>query len=87
MRPNAKQPLVSKSWGIALLIGLVFVALGYGVRFEIEAISDPSKRSWLDLALFLSGYLFAFCLHPIQKAVLRKLCQRAAQRPTQKTAR
>jgi len=87
MRPTAKQPLVSKSWGIALLIGLVFVALGYGVRFEIEGISDPGKRSWLDLALFLSGYLFAFCLQPIQKAILRKLCQRAAQRPPQKAAR
>ena len=80
MRPNAKQPLVSKSWGIALLIGLVFVALGYGVRFEIETVSDPVKRSSLDLTLFLCGYLFVFCLQPIQKAILRKLRQRAAQR-------
>jgi hypothetical protein len=84
MRPTATRPLVSRSWGIALLIGLVFVALGYGLRFEIEGISDPAKRSWLDLALFLCGYLFAFCIQPIQKAILRKLCQRAAHREHRK---
>lgn len=86
MRPIAKQPLVSKSWGIALLIGLAFVVLGYGVRFEIETVSDPGKRSSLDLTLFLCGYLFVFCLKPIQKAILRKLCQRAEQREHPKTA-
>ncbi|OPB00979.1 hypothetical protein BFW87_00825 [Pseudomonas fluorescens] len=87
MRPAIRQPLVSRSWLIALLIGLAFVVLGYGLKFEIEGVSDPSKRSWLDLALFLSGYLFVFCLKPIQKAVLRKLCQRASHRSHQKIAR
>jgi len=65
---------------IALLIGLVFVILGYALKFEIEGVDDPGKRSWLDLALFLCGYVFVFCIKPIQKAVLRKLCQRAAHR-------
>lgn len=87
MRPTATAPVVSQSWVIALLIGGVFVALGYGLRFEIETISDPTQRSWLDLALFLCSYLFAFCIKPIQKAALRKLCQRTAQRKHQKTAR
>ncbi|NMX73380.1 hypothetical protein HBO23_10485 [Pseudomonas sp. WS 5532] len=87
MRPIAKQPLASKSWGIALLIGLAFVVLGYGVKFEIETVSDPGKRSSMELTLFLCGYLFVFCLQPIQKAILRKLRQRAAQREHPKTAR
>lgn len=87
MRPAIRQPLVSRSWLIAVLIGSAFVVLEYGLKFEIEGVSDPSRRSWLDLALFLGGYLFAFCLKPIQKAVLRKLCQRASHRTHQKIAR
>ncbi|MGB3122678.1 MAG: hypothetical protein WBB95_02610 [Pseudomonas sp.] len=87
MRPTIRQPLVSRSWMIALFIGMVFVAVGYGLKFEIEDVSDPSKRSWLDLALFLCGYLFVFCLKPIQKAVLRRLCQRADHRTHHKTVR
>ncbi|WP_395606547.1 hypothetical protein [Pseudomonas sp. B22129] len=87
MRPAIRQPLVSRSWMIVLLIGLVFVALGYGLKFEIEGVRDPGKRSWLDLALFLSGYLFVFCLKPMQKVVLRKLSQRADHRTHQKIAR
>lgn len=87
MRPTQKQPLVCKSWVIVLVICLAFVALEYGLRFEIEGFSDPNDRPWQDLTLLLSGYLFVFCLKPIQTAVLRKLCQRAAHREHQKTAR
>lgn len=87
MRPAIRQTLVSRAWMIAVLIGLVFVALGYALKFEIEDVSDPGKRSWLDLMLFLCGYLFVFCLKPIQKVILRKLCQRAAHRGHHKTAR
>ncbi|NVZ71816.1 hypothetical protein [Pseudomonas costantinii] len=87
MKPTATQPLASRSWTIALLIGLAFVALEYGLRFEIEGVSNATNRSRLDLALFLCGYLFVFCVKPIQKAVLRKLCQRAAHRTHQKAAR
>ncbi|MGH8447744.1 hypothetical protein [Pseudomonas sp.] len=87
MRPPATQPLISRSWIIALLIGLFFLAAGYGLRFEIERVSDTSAHSWLDLTLLLCGYLLAFCLKPIQKAVLRKLCQRAALREHQKAVR
>ena len=86
MRPAASQPLVSRSWMIALLIGLAFLALGYGVRVEVE-MADPDAQSWADLALLLCGYLLVFCLKPIQQAILRKLCQRAAHRAHQKTAR
>ncbi|ROM46118.1 hypothetical protein BK648_15855 [Pseudomonas poae] len=87
MRHPATQPLISRSWMIALLIGLVLFAAGCGLRFEIEGITDPSTHSWLDLALLLCGYLLVFCLKPIQKTVLRKLCQRAAHRAPQKTTR
>lgn len=87
MRPTAPKPLVSKSWWIVLLIGLVFVTVGYGLRYEIESTSASSGSSWPDLALFLCAYLFAFCLKPIQKVILRKLCHRAAQRTHHKTAR
>ena len=85
MRPTVTRPLVTRSWTIALLIGLGFLALGYGLRLEIGA-GDPGDHSWLDLALLLCGYLFVFCLKPIQKSILRKLCQRAAHRAQQKTA-
>ena len=86
MRPAASQPLVSRSWMIALLIGLVFVALGCGLRMEVEG-ADPDTHSWVDLALLLCGYLLVFCLKPIQKVILRKLRQRAAHRTHEKTAR
>ncbi len=84
MRPVATPPLVSRSWMIALLIGVAFLALGYGLRVEVEG-ADPDAHSWLDLALLLCGYLLVFCLKPIQKVILRKLCQRAAHRAHQKT--
>ncbi|WP_248749200.1 hypothetical protein [Pseudomonas sp. MWU15-20650] len=87
MRPTATRPLISKSWTIALLIGLVFLAFGYGLRLEIEGADDPGAHSGLDLTLLLCGYLLVFCLKPIQKAILRKLCQRAAHRVHQKIAR
>ncbi|WP_124359097.1 hypothetical protein [Pseudomonas orientalis] len=87
MRPTVTQPMVSLSWTIALLIGLVFVALGYGLRWEVEGAFDATDHSWLDLALLLCAYLFAFCLKPIQKTILRKLCQREAHRAHQKATR
>jgi uncharacterized membrane protein YczE len=87
MRPTVTQPMVSLSWTIALLIGLVLLALGYGLRLEVEAAVDAADHSWLDLALLLCAYLFAFCLKPIQRTILRKLCQREAHRADQKTAR
>ncbi|MCX9154207.1 MULTISPECIES: hypothetical protein [Pseudomonas] len=74
MRPTAVQPFLPRSWVITLLIGLVFVGLEYGLRLEVEGTG--AARSPLDLALLLCGYLFIFCLKPIQKAVQRKLCQR-----------
>jgi hypothetical protein len=85
MRRTDKQPYFSKSWMIALLIGLVFVVLGYGLRFEIE-IRDPDAGSSLDLMLFLLGYLFVFCLKPIQAAIHRKLCRRAFRSNRQKAS-
>jgi len=86
MRPAASQSLVSRSWMIALLIGLTFVALGCGLRMEVEG-ADPDTHSWVDLALLLCGYLLVFCLKPIQKMILRKLRQRAAPRTHEKAAR
>lgn len=87
MRPTVTQPMVSLSWTITLLIGLVFLALGYGLRLEVQGAVDAADHSWLDLALLLCAYLFAFCLKPMQKAVLRKLCQREAHRAHQKATR
>jgi O-antigen/teichoic acid export membrane protein len=87
MRPTVTQPMISLSWTIALLIGLVFLALGYGLRLEVEGAVDTADHSWLDLALLLCAYLFAFCLKPIQKTILRKLGQREAHRADRKTAR
>ncbi|MEX5549014.1 hypothetical protein Q1J68_25670 [Pseudomonas pergaminensis] len=78
MRPKTTPPLAYRSWMIALLIGLVFMGLAYGLRYAIEG-ADATDHSWLDLALLLCGYLFLFCLQPIQKAVLRRLSQRAAR--------
>ena len=77
MRRTRKQPYLSRSWILAILIGLLFVAAGYGLKFEIESINNPDARSWLDLGLFLCGYLFFFCLKPIQVSIHRKLCRRA----------
>ena len=74
MMPGNAQPFFSRSWMIALLIGLVFVGLEYGLKIEIEGTDAP--RSRLVLVLLLCGYLFMFCLKPIQIAVQRKLCQR-----------
>lgn len=87
MRRTTAQPFASRSWTITLVIGLVFVGLEYGLRYEIEAAGRPHAHSWLDLTLFLCAYLFVFCLKPIQIAVQRKLCQRATLSSRQKTAR
>ncbi|MCI1735954.1 MAG: hypothetical protein LKM38_00475 [Pseudomonas veronii] len=57
---------------IALFIGLVFAGLECGLRFEIKDIYVTDVPSWLDLTLLLGGYLFVFCLKPIQKTVQRK---------------
>jgi len=78
MRPKTTPPLAYRSWMIALSIGLVFMGLAYGLRYAIEG-AEATDHSWLDLALLLCGYLFLFCLQPIQKAVLRRLSQRAAR--------
>lgn len=86
MRRTSKQPYFSKSWTFALMIGVVFVAAGYGLKFEIESVDNPDARSWLDLALFLCGYLFFFCLKPIQSAIHRRLCRRAFRNDHQKTS-
>lgn len=83
MRPTTAQPYFSLSWMIALLIGLVFVGLEFGLRYEIAGADSADPHSWLDLVLLLCGYLFMFCLKPIQKAVQRKMCQQT----THKTAR
>ncbi len=74
MRPTA-QPFNATSWTITVLIGLVFVGLGYGLRLEIRGADSADPPSWLDLALLLCGYLFMFCLKPIQQVVQRRLCQ------------
>lgn len=76
MRRPAKQPYSSKSWLIVMLISVAFLALEYGLKLEIEGVPG-NTYSWLDLALFLSTYLFFFCLKPIQVAIHRKLCRRA----------
>jgi len=80
MRQTAAQPFTSRSWTIALLIGLIFVGLEYILRYAIEGSDSTDAHSSFDLALLLCGYLFMFCLKPIQKAVQRKLCQRCDQK-------
>lgn len=85
MRRTSKQPYFSKSWIIVLFIGLALVIVGYGASFEIEGIHNPDARSWLNLALFLGGYLFFFCLKPLQATIYRKLCRRAWRNNCQKT--
>ncbi|MFO2465679.1 hypothetical protein OOJ96_20070 [Pseudomonas sp. 15FMM2] len=77
MEQASKQPYLSRSWIIALMIGLVFVAIGYGVRFAVDDRSTAGAKSWLDLSLFLCVYLLFFCIKPIQTAIQRKLCRRA----------
>lgn len=77
MRRTSMQHFVTHSWMIALLIALVFAGLEFGVGYEIEGAGARDAPSWLDLALFLCGYLFVFCLKPIQTTIQRKLCQRA----------
>lgn len=86
MRRISKQPYFSKSWIIALVIRLIFVAVGYGVRFAMEDAGPTQDRSWPDLALFLCGYLCFFCLQPIQTAIHRKLRRRAFRNTHEKTS-
>ncbi len=86
MRRSRKEPYAFKSWMIALLIALAFVAIGYGLRFYMEGSTTvQDAESWPDLALFLYGYLFCFCLKPIQAAIQRKLNRRAFRQARQKT--
>lgn len=77
MRPTTAPPFPYSSWIVALLIGLIFVGLEYALRTAIEGADANTPHSWLDLTLLLGGYLFLFCLKPIQKAVQRKLCRQA----------
>ena len=79
MRPSTAPPFAYRSWMIALLIGLVFVGLAYGLRYEVEGSASADQHSWLDLAVLLCGNLFLFCLKPIQQAVQRRLCRRAPE--------
>ncbi|UII69730.1 hypothetical protein LVW35_18865 [Pseudomonas sp. HN11] len=74
--PTIASPFAYRSWMIALLIGLVFAGLAYGLRYAIEGAGAVAPHSWLDLALLLSDYLFLFCLKPIQKAVQHRLCRK-----------
>jgi len=85
MRRTVKQPYLSKSWLIVTLISVAFVALEYGLKFEIEGSSDKAY-SWLDLTLFLGAYLFVFCLQPLQAAIHRKLCRRAPRSDRRKAS-
>ena len=75
MMPTTAQPFTSRSWAITLVIGLAFVGLEYALWLEIEGGDASDSHSWFDLALLLGGYLFMFCLKPIQQVVQRKLCQ------------
>ncbi|MCM2378060.1 MULTISPECIES: hypothetical protein [Pseudomonas fluorescens group] len=76
MRPTNAPPFAYRSWMIALLIGLAFLGLAYALRCAIEDTGSAEPHSWLDLTLMLCGYLFLFCLKPIQKTVQRRLCRR-----------
>nr|WP_242485920.1 hypothetical protein [Pseudomonas sp. TH21] len=80
MRLTPAQPFALRAWIIALLIGLAFVGLEYGLRLEIAGTDPADPPSWLDLTLVLGGYLFMFCLKPIQRAVQLKLCQQTVQK-------
>lgn len=82
MRHSSTKRFAFRSWMIVLLIGLVFVGVEFGLRFEVAGADAPS---WLDLALLLGAYLFVFCLKPLQRTVQRKLCQHAIQRTRQKS--
>ena len=86
MRRSRKEPYTCKSWMIALLIALGFVTIGYGLMLYM-ARSTPVRDAdtWPDLALFLGGYLFCFCLKPIQSAIQRKLNRRAFRHARQKS--
>ena len=84
MRRSRKEPYTRKSWIIALVIALAFVAIGYGLRFYMEGTSTvQDANSWPDLALFLGGHLFCFCLKPIQAAIPRNLSRRAFRQARQ----
>ncbi|QHF45891.1 hypothetical protein PspS35_19615 [Pseudomonas sp. S35] len=80
MRPTTASPFFSRSWMLALLIGLVFMGLEYGLWLEIEGPGPTTSHSSLDLVLLLCAYLFMFCLKPIQQALQRQLCRRAADK-------
>lgn len=86
MRRIATQPFAIRAWIIALLIGLAFAGLEYGLSLGAQQAASPEIRSWLDLGLFLCAYLFAFCLKPIQVAVRRRLCRNATQQLQRKAA-
>ncbi|WP_448650462.1 hypothetical protein ACSHWC_21265 [Pseudomonas fluorescens] len=86
MRRTSMQSFVAHSWMIALLIGLVFAGMEYGLSYEIEGPGVTDPPSWLNLILLLCGYLFVFCLKPIQIAILRKMRQRASHRLHRKPA-
>ncbi|KAB0520818.1 hypothetical protein C1X21_20125 [Pseudomonas sp. FW305-3-2-15-A-LB2] len=79
MRPRPPPPFAYTSWMIALSIGWVFAGLAYGLKYAIEGSGSAAPHSGLDLALLLCGYLFLFCLKPIQKSVQRRLCRQTRQ--------
>ena len=87
MRRTLMHRFAALSWMIAVAIGLIFVGLEYGVRFEIEGADTPEYPSWLDLSLLLCSYLFVFCLRPIQGRIQRTLCRRATRRASPGRAR
>ncbi|MCR4538435.1 hypothetical protein NUV89_08515 [Pseudomonas sp. 18.1.10] len=87
MRRTATQPFATRAWIIALLIGLAFAGLEYGLSLEAERVASPETRSWLDLGLFLCAYLLVLYLKPIQAAIRRRLHRSATQQLQRKAAR
>ena len=63
MRRIATQPFAIRAWIIALLIGLAFAGLEYGLSLGAQQAASPETRSWLDLGLGFSVSSHASPVH------------------------
>ncbi len=72
---NRARPLF-----LTAVLWLCGVAVLFLVKAAIESVEGPINKTWIDLALVLTAYLFFFLLDPLQNRVSNLLRKRARRK-------
>ncbi|MFO2466363.1 hypothetical protein OOJ96_23710 [Pseudomonas sp. 15FMM2] len=72
---NRAKPLF-----FTVALWLCGVAVLFLAKATIESIGGPISKTWIDLALVLTAYLFFFLLDPLQHWISNQLSKRARRK-------